>query len=411
VPLASKNSIDARGLFERWDGGALQHLVEVNVENPAMRLNQQFEFLFGFDRASTLVELANIDTGDGAIVSCYLDVRGGETARLTFLNQKAASIRGALRGVERFNFDSAVETIRRHLIDGLREDSQGVAIFARGASGDRYLSMVQTAAPLDNRLVYCRSPEILPLIALHQREPASYLLMLYEGRFELVETGLGVDPEPLCRGQTTALDEFRTAVSGWNDRVRAQRSSPPSKDLSLNDLHWHLRRVLTDANRPLVLAGDAQSLIDAADCLPDQAVDRLVGCIEVEDADRTSLLEAARLRLGALNRAEARELAVRVAEGGLTGRSLLGYRAVIQALRQDTTDAVVIADWDHPGIGLPWEAEVEICLEALQRNKRVVFGDCAQLREAGGVGCLLREGVVPAAYIEPGRRVGLEQVA
>ena len=53
----------------------------------------------------------------------------------------------------------------------------------------------------------------------------------------------------------------------------------------------------------------------------------------------------------------------------------------------------MIADWDQPGLGLPWGEQIELCNQALREGVRVVLADSAYLRESGGVGCMLREEV------------------
>lgn len=370
-----------------------------------MRLNSPLDMLLKTEPSTTLVELARIEAGDSALVSCYLDTRDGVAGCLAFLNRKAAAIRDALQGVDRFNFDIAVEMIRRSLDREVHLGTQGIAIFARGASDNRHLSLIETATPLDNRLVHSRAPEILPLVALHQRDLPCDLLVLKGGCFALLETGLGIEPQSLLCGDIAAIAEQGGALVAVTGSTGGQ--APVS-----DETPWLLRKALVGSEAPLLLVGDADHLCKAADWLPDQATERLVGCVDVpDDADLETALRTARARLRQLYRDGAQRLGAMVEVHAQLGQAVVGYRAVLDALRNDQADALVLAGWDQPGRGLPWDAELEICCEALRQRKRVILVDSPQLLESGGVACLLREPCPRADGLETATRAGYERVA
>jgi hypothetical protein len=157
------------------------------------------------------------------------------------------------------------------------------------------------------------------------------------------------------------------------------------------DLQRGLCSALPAYRGPLLLAGPAAALADLSDWLPSEATERLVGCIEpANDASRQSVIEDARGRLTALCRSEARRLAAATLEQRHTGDAVVGFRSVLETLEADAADILMISDWDQFGLGLPWEAKVTVCFEALRHGCRIVLCDSVALREAGGVGCLLR---------------------
>jgi hypothetical protein len=159
----------------------------------------------------------------------------------------------------------------------------------------------------------------------------------------------------------------------------------------VTDLQRELRDALSTSRGPLLLAGTADALADLSDWLPSEATERLIGCIEpASDATRQSVIEDARGRLTALCRAEARRLAVATLEQRHTGDAVVGFRSVLETLEADAAHTLVVSDWDQFGLGLPWEAKVTVCFEALRNRCRIVLCDSVALREAGGVGCLLR---------------------
>ena len=93
------------------------------------------------------------------------------------------------------------------------------------------------------------------------------------------------------------------------------------------------------------------------------------------------------------------------------GQAVVGYRAVRDALRSDQAETLVLAGWDQPGLGLPWDAELEICCDALRRRIRVILVDSPQLQRSGGVACLLREPSPRADGLGTATRADYERVA
>jgi hypothetical protein len=368
-----------------------------------MSLNPENDLLFTADPAPQLVQLAHLEPNDRPIVSCYLDTRSGVRSCLAFLNEKAAHIRGSLKGVDRLEFDSAIEIIRRNL-DDVEDGTQGIAFFSRGALSDRFLTSVTTPTAPDNRLVYGRSPEILPLVALQQNQPAGHLLVASEGRFELLRTDLPPGQEPCCSGQLDPQSLGTASDSNASTRLArpgAGKGRPASG----------LGEMLRQSHRPLLVAGDADALVALSDWLPDEAVGHLVGCIRLsEDTARPSLLEIARNRLNTIFHSEAQRLARDIVEREPDGGTALGFRTVLEYLRQHAVDTVIVSDWDRFGHGLPWESKVEICFEALRHDARVILCDSIRLRDAGGVGCVLRNVERPVDQPAVGQ-ARLQQVA
>ena len=351
-----------------------------------MRVLPRLE-VFNGDRDSTPFTLASLEDDDGAFVSCYLDTRAGKRASITFLNQKAAQIRETLHGIDRFHFDSAVEMIRHAIASNWRAETGGVALFARGIAGDSQLVMLHSAAPVDNRLVYYSLPEVLPLIALHQREPAFGLLRIEGDRIQLFESRLGAEATRLCVVEAP----WAGALGGLDNDLTEKDGGTPGSSVP-QDAVWQFHKALGASSSPLFIAGSTGALCAAADWLPRRATERLVGTLAVSrGVGLEEVLERVSKQLSAICREESVRLADAVTdEDGLRKHSRLGYRSTLRALRCEDAEAVVIGDWDHPGLGLPREAAIEICFEALRRGVRVVLADSLSLRQAGGVGCLLR---------------------
>lgn len=369
-----------------------------------MRSESQLQPLFDIEPKSALWSLANLDEGDSAFVSCYLDASAGKQDCRAFLDQKIAHVRQTLRGIERFSFDSAAEMICRAVEAEWRAGTQGMAIFARGLSRSRHLTVVHSATPLDNRLIRYPLPELLPLVALQQQVPGFTLLLLEGRRLHLLESRLDAVTH------VASLDKAHWA-GVEADPGRAGGMPAADDSTAANDAAWRFRKALGASTSPLLVAGDCDALPQLAEWLPHRAVERLVGTVPiVAGTGRAQVLEIARDRLGAIHR-DALTRLVDAVDPCRPGRSVIGYRSTMQALRSGDVEALVIGDWDQPGLGLPWEAEIQVCHEALRRGVRVVLGDSIRLRQRGGVGCLLRQDAAAARFPVQSQGARLEKVA
>ena len=373
-----------------------------------MQPNPESESLVDVDLGPWLDRLAHPGDSDSPFVSCYLDTRGGRQACRTFLHRKVTHIRRSLRGLERFEFDSAVEMIHGALDSDWCPQAQGMAIFARGVSRDRHFDVLHAAVPVDNRLVRYPTPEILPLIALHQREPAFSLLLIRHDGMRLFER-----PPGLLTG-LTRLD--RVPRVGSIDRLTGQDVGDGAGCDPFDpeqEAVWRFHRSLEASSLPLLIAGDAEALSDAVDWLPQRVIDRLVGSLPLSPGDGLeALVLSARTQIRTLCWAESNRLAGQLVDRARgQGPATLGYRSTLRAIRNGEATRLVITDWDHPGLGLPWEDEIAICYEALRNGVRIVLSDSIPLREAGGVGCLLKGQSDRASISHRVHPAGLRRVA
>ena len=370
-----------------------------------MPVKSELEAWFKVDPRSSLDRLAKTEGRDAAFVSCYLDMSAGKAACHAFLKRKVTSIRRSLTGLERFEFDCATEMIHGALQSEWNPQAQGMIIFARGVAKDRHLDVLHAGMPVDNRLVrYCK-PEILPLVALHQREPAFTLLVANREQLQLFERRPGsltgpalLHAIPRHTDTENILLEVGAGQRPTNPRQEAQR---------------RFYDALCTSTLPLLIAGDTEELTDAADWLPQTVIDRLVGTLPYAREDGLqALLHAARAQIRSIGTTESDRLARLVIEHEIDpAHAVTGYRSTLQAIRQGLANTVVIADWDQPGLGLPWEEEIGICHEAMRSGARIVLSDSLQLREAGGVGCLLDEQYLPGLAVYEGSRIGLQRAA
>lgn len=374
-----------------------------------MRIPSEFEQLFTTDLHSQAFALARLVDRENAFLSCYLDMRVGKQAAVGFFDQKVGHIRQTLRGVERFNFDCGAQRIRAAIEANWKSEMQGMAVFSPGSGLIPEPVVIHSAKPFDNRLVRFVVPELLPLVAQQQREPYFDLCWLQTGEggapaLRYVENiGTGQSPTPSSAEKITMLRH--AGARGPRDPDRRFQSRRVVRDS---------RNRLGLSTRPVLVAVSPDVLPFAADVLPDWATERLVGSVAICSSDG---LETVLGKARATLRAISRDTATRVADLVSTGDDLLGppvamgYRSTLDTLLGGQAEAVFIADWDKPGLGLPNAAKIEVCLEALRRGVRVILAESTRLREVGGVACLCSEVNQPALMPEIESEDVLERVA
>ncbi|MGB5467512.1 MAG: hypothetical protein WBM84_15660 [Sedimenticolaceae bacterium] len=353
-----------------------------------MQSQDQSELMFNGEQDAMLHRLANLERSEGAVVSCYLDARAGKPACKEFLNQKAGQIRPTLRGAARLDFENAVSMLHSALDANWIPEARGIAIFARGALSGRHLTILHSATTLGNRFVlYCR-PELLPLVSLRQREPSFTLLLVNGDQVQVIESKFGSVFSRSCADEAS-----HAGRAGDTEDREADDATQFAGSSTLQDGAWPIRKALAASTSPLLIAGNVESVQAVAGWLSSSDVERLAGSIPIAVGTETDkAMETVRRRVGAICQAECARLASLLTnEDVITGKALLGYRPTSQALRRREAGTVVIADWDQPGLGLPWVEQIELCNQALREGVRVVLADSVYLRESGGVGCVLRE--------------------
>lgn len=355
--------------------------------------------------------LAVVEPSEAPFLSCYLDTRAGLANGMADLQRKAAVIRDRLQGVVRMDFDSALEIALHELQQRWKPGVAGMAVFARGIAGGRYLSCLCFATPFDNRVIWYRVPEILPLIVLRQREPATRVLLARGDKLELLDFELGVCQE-----------------RAWAQVPLLARTADPESacgsiehvDTGDNSLQV-MRRAVASGDRPLLVAGDTAVLRALADWLPARARARLVGSIALSvrlqgDAAR----EAVRQQITAMRADEAAQVVARLVRRMRShGNAAAGQRAVFDALRDGRVEVLLVADCRREDCTVLdeaacaqadyWDAQIELPRLACERDIRVIISNADTLRYLGGIGCLLHRpgGQGDLLPLRNGRRIDL----
>src|SRR5688500_18800716 len=158
------------------------------------------------------------------VISLYLDARVNENGKRNFMpfvrKQLSERIKTyPLQSEERASLEEDFVRIMRYLEEGIRDPTQGVAVFACSALDD-YFQAGQFEAPFErNRLVVSPRPHLYPLARLtdQYRHYAVVLADTNRAPIFVFSAGRAVDQENIENVKTK-----HTQVGGWS-QARYQR--------------------------------------------------------------------------------------------------------------------------------------------------------------------------------------------
>lgn len=207
--------------------------------------------------------LLTFDAVPAPVISLYLDARVNEHGKRNFLpfvrKQLSERVKSyPVQSEERASIEEDFVRIMRYLEDGLRERTQGVALFACSALDD-YFQVGQFDAHFErNRLRVSDRPHLYPLARLMEqyRQYAVVLADTNRAQIFVFATGRAVEQDGIENVKTK-----HTSVGGWS-QARYQRHE--------ENYHLHHAKEVVDALERtvreerienVVLAGDEATVI------------------------------------------------------------------------------------------------------------------------------------------------------
>jgi hypothetical protein len=350
--------------------------------------------------------LASIEPSDALFLSCYLDLREGQSECTRFLERRLGELRSTLSGSTLLDLDQAVELVRA-VLDEIWDEPEGlprsVAIFARGLAGGQALSVLPLDRRLSSRVRFYPVPDLVPLVGEPPTADAYTLLLARGGAVQVLDV----------QG-----DEF--VSKAW----ASYRPDTPSVDAgrastSQRRLRSLFRGLASPYGSPVVVAGDGNCLDELVAALPARAAKRLRDVMRVPaQLDGPSAMAFVQRRVASRHDLRGERLAARllrrIASGG---PAVGGARQCHDALCRGRVESLVIAR--EPGLAAmqrcdgcgaiapvaagggcghcgtarvsAWDPEVELARVARQKRVPVVAVEADRLRVVGGVACLLRE--------------------
>lgn len=202
--------------------------------------------------------LLNFGAIPAPVISLYLDARVNEHGKRNFMPfvRKQLSERVKtypLHSEERESIEEDFVRIMRYLEQGIREPTQGVALFACAALDD-YFQAGQFEAPFErNRLLVSERPHLYPLARLIEqyRQYAVVLADTNRAQIFVFAAGRAVESEDIENVKTN-----RTQVGGWS-QARYQRHT--------ENYHLHHAKEVVDALEQTVREEKLEQIILAGD--------------------------------------------------------------------------------------------------------------------------------------------------
>ena len=343
-------------------------------------------------------KLIRVEPTESPFLSCYLDTRHGKDECKTFIEEAASSVRRTLEVVSRFEFDNALNMVREQIDSNWNSRAQGLAIFARGIAGGRFLSTLHLADTVPDSFVSYRTPEIVPLLAQRERASGFTLLAL---------RGSGI--------QVTDVDSEGSKPAVWaaiaSDGLPRQNVASRLFRRLDRRLRAIGRALAARSGSPLVVAGSGDRVDRMTECLPGRVRARGVEKLVLpESLAESDFVERARAHWMATRRVESAQFATRLLRVlRPRGLAVAGPVATEQALRENNADILVISESPSNLADCRWDARIELSRLAWRQGIPIVTSESSELQYAGGMACVLRQrGVVK---ISPVPVSGLPRVA
>lgn len=192
------------------------------------------------------------------VISLYLDARVNENGKRTFMpfvrKQLSERVKSyPVHSEERASIEEDFVRIMRYLEEGVREPTQGVALFACAALDD-YFQVGQFEAPFTrNRLMVSERPHLYPLARLidQYRHYAVVLADTNRAQIFVFAAGRAVEQEGIQNVKTN-----HTQIGGWS-QARYQRHE--------ENYHLHHVKEVVDALEQTVREEQLEHIILAGD--------------------------------------------------------------------------------------------------------------------------------------------------
>ncbi|HET7112018.1 MAG TPA: Vms1/Ankzf1 family peptidyl-tRNA hydrolase [Pyrinomonadaceae bacterium] len=202
--------------------------------------------------------LLTFDAVPAPVISLYLDARVNEVGKRNFMpfvrKQLSERVKSyPINSEERASVEEDFVRIMRYLEDGVREPTQGVAVFACSALDD-YFQAGQFEANFErNRLVVSERPHVYPLARLidQYRRYAVVLADTNRAQIFVFAAGRAVEQEDIENVKTK-----HTSVGGWS-QARYQRHE--------ENYHLHHAKEVVDALERTVREEQIEHVILAGD--------------------------------------------------------------------------------------------------------------------------------------------------
>jgi protein required for attachment to host cells len=360
--------------------------------------------------------LATLPEADAPLISCYLEVRGGQILASAEAEARLQLLRKCVPPRWARDFDEARERIQAFLYAGISTGSRGAAVFARGGERPFFLAL-QFEVPLPLWIAVGATPNIYHLVELKDNYDRYVILLMTEDSARIIGVNLGSVTADLWKTRP----ELRPRVGREWSKDHFQDHRRERTKQFIHDQVRRLESLLSQGSYGhLILAGNPRITAAVRKALPKRISDQLIDLVPASRTDTVSDIVAATLETF-LEHEEIDSQAVAerlITQLRTSGLAVAGGKASLGAVRSGQADVLVIVQgcdfgeaWECPDCGaaefhLPapdmcpkcrnglireFDVREELARLAEQRNVAIeVVERSDALVSVGGVGCLLR---------------------
>tara|TARA_R110002110_G_scaffold119309_2_gene293731 strand:- start:15199 stop:16365 length:1167 start_codon:yes stop_codon:yes gene_type:complete len=361
--------------------------------------------------------LASIESSDYPFVSCYLNLEDKKIHYKEILNKETKLLRKILKGDQLLDFEDSIFDIEDWLDIHLHPDAKGVAIFARGRHGGKFLLPMQFAASVPSQVALYPTPNLYHLIALKDNYDSYIVLYSTKKRAWILEVSLGVATVQTWLGNPELYTRVRSEWGKLHYQVNHGSRGNRFYDEKISILHQLMMR---NESMHLVLAGDPDIIKNISQQLPKELYSRVVDLIPSGDnSTKENIVKSTLASFIEYEEKDSQRIAnvliERLSEKNL---AVAGSTRTMDALRWDEADILVMTVDYNPDPG--WSCQSckkistqpphsDICPRCHKNTVKPVDIKEAIIRMAeqndvpievveksdalmsfGGVGCLLR---------------------
>ena len=293
-----------------------------------------------------LQRLAGLPPSEHPVISLYLNAQPNQHGRDEFerwldrmLTERAADL--PERGPARESFDADVVRIRAWLSEELDPATNGVALFASGASG--LFEAIQLQAPVDEHRLYIQDqPHLFHLARIHDAYPRFAIVRLDTSSAQILVASLGrVELEHGIEGEKTN----RSEAGGWS-QARFQRRADNLYQQHAREVVDALQVIVREEGiAQVVLIGDEVIIPRLREELPKELDTKVIGVLRL--ASNATDDEVVTASLNAMREADAatdRQMVAAVLDAWQSrGLGVAGIEETLAALTRGQVAELVIS--------------------------------------------------------------------
>lgn len=360
-------------------------------------------------------KLTSLDETPSPTLSCYINNEDFDKAYREQLDYRIRQIRKVLTHRQRESFEKSLGEIEAYLVSKVKEDSKGIALFARGGKFP-FFEAIQFKMPFKTELSVDSIPHLYQLVLMKDTYHRYVVLISEESHARIVEVSVGNITKELW----TEKPELKVNTGrGWT-KQHYQNHKRDRNQKFIKEKIKVLDQLFTEGKHShLVLAGNRQNILGIKDKLPKRLQDKLVDQIHVGGIASTNDVIEASLSVfadyeqnesvdnAALLLREIKKGALAVSDSGPSLQSLQEGRVDILIMSENYNspeswkchNCSYIAIGKKPkACGMCGSSKVskvqlkeELILLAEQMSTNIeILRDSDELYEVNGIGCLLR---------------------